>query len=183
MIPDYYYTEYKHIPGLPEWYEINRMGDVRTKTHTIVNSLGVTRTIKGITCSQSKDKQGYCGVFVRGNGIQTRMLVHRLVAMTFLDNSDNLPCVNHKDECKHNNCVDNLEWCTYEYNNNYGTIKQRISETLKGHEVSAQTREKLRQANLGKTYSEETNKKRSEANKGRIPWNKGRKWHKGIKNV
>lgn len=53
--------------------------------------------------------------------------IHRLVAETFISNPDNLPFVNHKDENKQNNCVDNLEWCTQKYNINYGTsLKKRI---------------------------------------------------------
>lgn len=51
--------------------------------------------------------------------------VHRLVAECFIPNPESLPQINHKDENKQNNVVSNLEWCTQEYNVNYGTGKQR----------------------------------------------------------
>lgn len=82
-------------------------------------------------------------------------LMHRLIAMTFIPNPNNYPVVNHKDENKLNNSVDNLEWCTYEYNNNYGTARKRARENrvyAKGENHSA----------YGKTPSEETRKKMSE---------------------
>ena len=64
-------------------------------------------------------------------GKSKKALVHRLVAEAFLENPENLPCINHKDENKLNNCVDNLEWCTIAYNNCYGDRLKRVSEANK----------------------------------------------------
>lgn len=57
--------------------------------------------------------------------------VHRLVAMAFIPNPDNLPCINHKDETRNNNNVENLEWCTYQYNTTYGTAIERAVKKKK----------------------------------------------------
>ena len=57
--------------------------------------------------------------------------VHRLVAEAFIPNPEKLPQVNHKDEDKFNNCVENLEWCTASYNNRYGTKIARGVESMK----------------------------------------------------
>lgn len=67
-------------------------------------------------------KSGYVGVDLFKNGKYKHMLVHRLVAIAFIPNPKNLPCINHKDENKKNNNVENLEWCTYSYNNSYGKL-------------------------------------------------------------
>lgn len=62
---------------------------------------------------------GYARVTLVENGKNHFVAVHRLVANAFVDNPNNLPCVNHKDENKLNNKASNLEWCTYQYNNTY----------------------------------------------------------------
>ena len=70
-------------------------------------------------------KGGYEKVELTVDGKARKEFVHRLVADAFLPNPDNLPCVNHKDENPSNNSVENLEWCTYEYNSKYGTCQER----------------------------------------------------------
>lgn len=73
-------------------------------------------------------------LFKNGEGKKYQVAVHRLVAITYIPNPDNLPEVNHKDEDGMNPHVDNLEWCTHKYNMNYGTRTQR-AEAKKTPEV------------------------------------------------
>ena len=75
---------------------------------------------------QSKNNDGYLRFNFNGKKVQT----HRLIAKCFLPNLNNLPQVNHKNEVKDDNRVDNLEWCTAEYNSNYGTRNERISKPV-----------------------------------------------------
>lgn len=107
--------EWKDIKGYEGLYRISNWGRVFS-THT-------NRVIKNRLTGR------YLQVSLSKNGKITQPLVHRLVAEAFIPNTDNLPQVNHKDEDKTNNRVDNLEWCSCEYNNNYGTHCQRISKT------------------------------------------------------
>lgn len=78
------------------------------------------------------DTHGYLKVDLRKGDKRCQCKVHRLVAITYLPNPDNLPQVNHKDENKQNNCLNNLEWCDAKYNNNYGTKVQRQVQSLVG---------------------------------------------------
>lgn len=77
------------------------------------------------------DKNGYLWVNLTYDGKQHNHKIHRLVAQAFIPNPDNLPQVNHINEDKTDNRVDNLEWCTNNYNINYGTCKERAAKTRK----------------------------------------------------
>lgn len=106
------------------------------------------------------DKDGYFRVKINKNNKTKYYYVHRLVAIAFIPNPNNLPCVNHKDENKSNNNVDNLEWCTIAYNNNYGNRNKKASETM---------RKKYKNGNCymtGKHHSDKTKMKIKEANSG-----------------
>ena len=75
------------------------------------------------------DNNGYVAIALQKNGKIKHTKVHIVIAKTFIENPDNLPQVNHKDENKQNNNVSNLEWCTAKYNMNYGTGRKRMALT------------------------------------------------------
>lgn len=75
---------------------------------------------------------GYLIACLWKNNIQKKIVLHRLVAEAFIPNQNQYSDINHKDENKENNKIDNLEWCTHKYNMNYGSVKQKISEKAKG---------------------------------------------------
>ena len=68
---------------------------------------------------------GYLEIVFSYKGKKIHKSIHSLVAKAFISNPNNYTEVNHKDENKQNNVVDNLEWCTRAYNNNYGTHNER----------------------------------------------------------
>ena len=74
---------------------------------------------------------GYLYVCLCKDGQRKWCRVHRLVAQTYLPNPENLPQVNHKDENKSNNCLQNLEWCDAKYNINYGNCITKFSNSKK----------------------------------------------------
>ena len=109
---------WKDIKGYEGLYMVSNLGNVYSHLSNKKMKPGNDRGYLKVNLSKDKKVKQFT--------------VHRLVALAFLPNKNNYPCVNHKDENPSNNNVNNLEWCTYEYNNNYGSIKERISKTLKG---------------------------------------------------
>ena len=109
---------WKDIEGYEGAYQVSNRGRVK--------SLNYNRSGKEGILKLGKDKDGYLQVVLCKNSKLKTVKIHRLVAQTFINNPNNLPEVNHKDENKENNCADNLEWCDRKYNMNYRTVKQKI---------------------------------------------------------
>lgn len=126
---------WKDIRDYEGLYQVSNLGNVR--------SLRYNHTEKIKLLKQGVNKKGYKYVRLFKNGKGKTHIVHRLVAMSFIPNPNNLPIVNHIDECKSNNMVSNLEWCTLVYNNAYGTRNKRISKSLKGKTHSKETKKKM----------------------------------------
>lgn len=104
---------WRDVKGYEGKYQVSNLGRVKSLNY---NRTGVERVLK-----KQLDKDGYECLMLAKNGKYKTCKVHRLVAEAFIPNPDGLPCVNHKDECKNNNIVTNLEWCSVAYNNAYGT--------------------------------------------------------------
>ena len=128
-------------------YEVSNEGRVR--------SLNYNRTNETKILKPEKNKCGYLRVGLSKQGKTQKFLVQRLVATMFIPNPQNLPEVNHIDEDKTNNRVENLQWCTREYNLKHGTRPQRYSEAIRGSKHPL----------YGKKHSEETKQRMSETHK------------------
>lgn len=97
----------------------------------VIDKRGKKILKKGKTLKPHIGTAGYLVVNIYDkNGVMKQTKVHRLVAITFLENPNYLPSINHKSECKTDNQISNLEWCDVVYNNNYGTRNARVKERL-----------------------------------------------------
>lgn len=112
---------WKTTDGYPN-YMISNMGRVKSLNY---KQTGKEKILKGV-----KNRDGYLQIGLCKEGKIKHYLIHRLVAQAFLDNPNNLIEVNHKDEDKSNNCVDNLEWCSREYNINYGSRTEKTQKPI-----------------------------------------------------
>lgn len=154
---------WKDISGYEGKYQVSNTGRVR--------SLNYKRTGKIKVMKLSTNKLGYKIIMLSKNGKCKTWQVHRLVAQAFLPNPNNYPIINHKDENPKNNTVWNLEWCSQEYNINYGTRNEKASNSMLGKHLTEEHKRKISEAkkgkNKGKHHTEETKRKIGEAIKGK----------------
>ena len=138
----------KDIPGYEGLYKVSNTG----KIFSVVTNreLSVIQKKDGYTCISLCDKDH--------NKKQYR--IHQLVAKAFIPNPNNLPMINHKNEIKNDNRVENLEWCNNFYNSNYGNRNLIISQKMKGKSKSKEAIEK-RKITMKKKLSKMTKEERS----------------------
>lgn len=91
-----------------------------------VSNFGNVKNSKGKKLKKHLHRDGYVEYLLYKDKKHYHVKAHRIVAMAFIPNPDNLPQVNHIDEVRTNNSVDNLEWCTARYNSNYGSRNTNI---------------------------------------------------------
>lgn len=112
---------WRDIIGYEGLYQVSNFGNVKSLGN------GICKTKEKIMKAR-KNKWGYLYLNLSKGGKKKTYTIHRLVAHAFLPNPYNLPQVNHKDEDKTNNRVDNLEFCSAKSNCNYGTRNIRSAE-------------------------------------------------------
>lgn len=112
---------WKDIPDYEGLYKVSNFGNIKSVRK---NKIMVPYS-----------NHGYLQLCLRKNNIAKTYKVHRLVAQAFIPNPNNLPCINHKDENPSNNYVNNLEWCSVEYNIKYGTRTEKTQKEIKQYDL------------------------------------------------
>lgn len=110
---------FKDIKGYEGLYQVSNLGRVKSLNY---HREGREEVLNTGEC------RGYLKVNLSKNGKVKTVKVHRLVATVFLDNPEGKPEINHIDENKENNRVDNLEWSWHKDNCNHGTRNERVSK-------------------------------------------------------
>lgn len=168
---------WKGVIGYLGLYKVSSKGRVRSLDVVLTHPITKEFTRKGRILKEERTKGGYIRYALSKDGKTERFMAHRLVASTFLENPQNLPFINHKDEVKHNNTLENLEWCTDNYNLEYSLaryylITSPLGEEHKVFNLSEFCRDN--QLHIGAMSEMATGRTRSD---GRNP----RKHHKGWK--
>lgn len=118
--------EWREVLGFDTLYEVSNEGRVRTRRSKEKGYTAEYHIVEPLD-----NGNGYLRFNWKLKGNQRTIYLHKLVAEYFVNNPRHLCEVNHKDENKHNNCADNLEWCSHKYNCNYGTRNSRAGKKNK----------------------------------------------------
>ena len=153
---------YKYIPQYEGLYSIDRSGNVFSH-------------INGKILKPHPNHRGYLMVSLYKDGKSKKSTIHKLVAITYIPNPNNLPEIDHIDTNRQNNNVENLRWCTRKENcNNPLSLKHSCDSRkgekhyLYGKSLSKETKAKMSTSRIGHTVSKETRQKIGNANRGHV---------------
>lgn len=116
---------WKEIKGYEGFYEISSEGRIKSLKRADCKCRTKDRLL-----TPERLTKGYLRVRLGPRNESKKFLVHRLVAEAFIPNPDNLPFINHKNEIKTDNRVENLEWCDNDYNVHYGSAIERKIKSM-----------------------------------------------------
>ena len=119
---------WKDINEFKGYYQVSNFGRIKSLFRYVKVKNGF-RSVPEKILKPKIDKDGYLHVVLQKDRKSRYLTIHRIVADTFIDNPNNLPHVNHKNENKQDNRVENLEWCTEQYNCNYGNRNKKLSKS------------------------------------------------------
>ena len=120
--------EWRDIEGYEGLYQVSNKGRVRSLDR-YVGYKGISKALrKGKILKPHQDNKGYLSVILQKDGKVKKFLVHCLVMKMFVGEKQSNMQINHKDECKTNNKLENLEYCTAKYNCNYGNRTEKITK-------------------------------------------------------
>lgn len=123
-----YAEEWRDVVGYEGLYQVSDLGNVRSMNY---NKTRVVKLLKQVAA-----KDDYFVVCLHKNGKQREGKVHKLVAMAWIPNEENKPCIDHINGNNQDNRVENLRWCTYQENNNNPITKARMKGIQNGRQLN-----------------------------------------------